>query len=244
MSQNWLNNILPELKTKIDNLPETFAGFKKELLERTDEIGDLEVLSMEDLGWTDHFGFAVFKVKSKTTGNIYNQEYVSRRGGRYHSLRGIVLVSQGGKITHFVVRKCQRFGIGEEVYESIGNIYQTSEEMRKDRIQLSTYLESEMTKLLHVSSIDVDQFFDLGNVYTDVSMFSNVVRIFAMKIRVNSIEEVNKFNDGKAYDDKGYSYKLEVVPIERFYEFFGSVADSFLLAIFGRLQALGVVELK
>jgi hypothetical protein len=34
-----------------------------------------------------------------------------------------------------------------------------------------------------------------------------------------------------------------MIPIEKFYEFFGKVSDSVLLAIFGRLQALNVVKL-
>ncbi|MFZ2153534.1 MAG: hypothetical protein WAV41_05815 [Microgenomates group bacterium] len=48
---------------------------------------------------------------------------------------------------------------------------------------------------------------------------------------------------GKTIDDKGYSFMIEIIPIDKFYEFFGSVADSFLLAIFGRLQALDIVKL-
>jgi len=244
MKQNWLEKAPEEILKKIGELPESFAGFKKELLERGDVVGDLQILSIEELGWTDHFGFAVFKVKSMTTGEIYNQEYVSRRGGKFHSLRGIILLSSGGKITHFVVRKCQRFGIAEEVYESIGNIYQTPEEMRKDKIKMSVYLEDEVKRLLHLPTMEVDQFYDLGNVYTDVSMFSNIVRIFALKIKVNDIESISKYNENKVFDDKGYSYKIEIIPISKFYEFFGTVADSFLLAIFGRLQALSVIDFK
>lgn len=243
MNSKWINNTSKEVLDKLDSLSESFLGFKTELLVKPDKVNDLEILSLADLCWSDHFVIAKFEVKSIRTGKIYFEEFVSRRGGRFHSLRGIVLLEKNGKITHFVVRKCQRFGLGQEIYESIGNIYQPIEELRKDKIVLSSYIEAELAKCLHVPKIRVDRFFDLGNVVTDTSMFNNIVRIFAVTATIESLMDFSVYFEGKVFDDKDYSFQIEIISVEKFYEFFGQVADSFLLAIFGRLQALNVIKL-
>ena len=242
MTRKWLDKTSKEILSEIDALPVSFEGFKKELLERPDKINDLEVIKLIELYYSEHFAVAIFEVKSKN-GQIYTQEYISRRGGQFHSLRGIVLIKQNGKLTHFVVRKTERFGIAKEIYESIGNIYQPISEYQKDKILLSTYIEDELAKCLHLPAIKVEQFYDLGNVLTDTSMFNNIIRIFAVTIEVNKLSDISVYFEGKSFNDKGYNYQIEIIPIEKFYEFFGEVADSFLLAIFGRLQALNVVKL-
>ena len=74
-------------------------------------------------------------------------------------------------------------------------------------------------------------------------MFNNVVRIFAVTIEVGDLSELTLYLKDKIFDDKGYSFQIETIPIEKFFEFFGQAGDSFLLAIFGRLQALNVIKL-
>ena len=241
MNRKWLDNTSKEILREIDSLPESFDGFKKELLERPDSINGLEIIKLIELYYSEHFAIAIFEVKGKN--GIYNEEYISRRNGQFHSLRGIVLVKEKSKLTHFIVRKTERFGIAKEVYESIGNIYQPATEYQKDKIYLSTYIENELAKCLHLPAIKTDQFYDLGNVYTDTSMFNNIVRLFAITIEVDNLSDISVYFDNKIYNDKEYNYKIEMIPVEKFYEFFGEVADSFLLAIFGRLQALNVVKL-
>ena len=243
MKQKWLENTSEEILKKVELLPESFLRFKNELLEKPDKVNDLIIVCLDDIWFSDHFVIAKFQVKSETTGQTYYQEYISRRGGKYHSLRGIVLVKQEGKITHFVVRKCNRFGIGQQIFESIGNIYQPNEEFQKDKILLSSYIKDELAKCLHVPKINIDQFYDLGNVLTDTSMFNNVVRVFAVTIEVGDLSELTLYLKDKIFDDKGYSFQIETIPIEKFFEFFGQAGDSFLLAIFGRLQALNVIKL-
>jgi len=242
MKRKWLNNTSKEILREIESLPKKFETFKEELLERQDKINDLEVIRLLELYYSEHFAISIFEVKSRD-GKIYTQEYISRRGGQFHSLRGIVLIKQRGKLTHFIVRKSKRFGVAKEVYESIGNIYQPTTEYQKDKILLSSYIKDELTKCLHLPSIKIDKFYDLGNVMTDTSMFNNIVRVFAVTIDVDKLSDVSIYFKDKTFDDKGYSYQIEVVPVDKFYEFFGEVADSFLLAIFGRLQALNVIKL-
>ena len=243
MTQNWIKNTKKEILDKIEELPDNFSGFKSDLLAREDMIGDVLVHELVDLSWSDHFGFAKFLVSSEMVGDKYFAEYISRRNGKCQCLRGVVLLKVNGKITHFVIRKCQRFGLEQEVYESLGNIYQTNKEFSENKFSLSEYIKDETTKIMHIDNINVDRFFDLGNVYTDVSMFNNIVRIFAMTIEVKDVKDISNYTDNKLFNKTLYSYKIEIIPIEKFYEFFVQVSDSVLLAIFGRLQALNVIKL-
>ena len=74
-------------------------------------------------------------------------------------------------------------------------------------------------------------------------MSDTIVKLIAIKIETGDINEIESYINGKRYNDKRYDYGFEIIPIGRLLKFLAETSDPFLLAIFGRLQALNVIKL-
>lgn len=241
-SLNWFNSTSLEVKEKIISVPDSFSGFLNDLCDRPEKFNDFEVLEAEDIFINDHFAHIVFNVKSDFTGVTSQKVYTAWKKGVYHSMRGILLLETEGKITHFVVRNCCRFAVGREITESMGSVYPPIT-IRDDKFGAISYIEKQLAEQMRIPNLSFAKYYDLGLIYPDPAMSDNVVTLFAATQKITSIEEINLFIKGKKYDDKGYSYSFEIKPISELLSFLTETNDSFLLAIFGRLQALNVIKL-
>ncbi len=240
--RKWFQNSEIDIQKKILSIPETFEGFLNDLTDRTDNFGDFETLKMIDFNYNDHFAHCVFEVKSNFTGVIGQKVYTAWKKGGHHSMRGTVLFENNGKITHFLVRNCQRYAIGKEIAESIGSIHPPLELIKEGKIS-SLYLEEELEKMMRIPKLEINRYFDLGKIYPDPAMSDNIVNLYAATTKIKNIKEINNYLEGKKYDDKGYSFSFEIIPIEKLLDFLAKTNDAFLLSIFGRLQALNIIKL-
>lgn len=241
-SLKWYMNSDQEVQRKIVDLPESFDGFLNDLCDRPEIFSDFEVIKMEDLFINDHFAHAVFQVKSIFTGVTSQKVYTSWKKGVYHSMRGIMLLETENVVTHFIVRKCSRFAICREIEESMGSIYPPGS-MDQAEVEMITYIEDQFAKQMRVPSLTFSKYFDLGYVYPDPAMSDNAVGLFASILKNPSYKTVEQYVNGKKYDDKGYAFSFSIKPISELLNFLSETNDSFLLAIFGRLQALNVIKL-
>ena len=153
-----------------------------------------------------------------------------------------MLISTQGQITHFLVKKSFRFAPNLMMYEPIGGI-DPLENTEDESKAYEIYLQEELSQKLRIPNIRISKMIDLGRVYPDASLTDEVAKLFAAQIEVEDISRVISFIEGKTYIDKRYDYSFEVFPIEKLFGFLASANDAFLLAIFGRLQALNVIKL-
>lgn len=238
----WFANSDERIKEAIELIPEDFQGFMNELAERADENEFYKINKMTDIYWGVRYAVPVFDVTSKKDGGDYVNSYMSWRKGNYLSLKGLILISTYGQATHFLVKKSFRFAPNIEMYEAIGGIYPL-DGVEDSSKAYEVYLQRELSEKLRVPNIRVSKMIDLGRVYPDASMTDEVAKLYAAQIEVEDISSITKFIEGKTYIDHRYDYGFEVFPIEKLFKFLAETHDSFLLAIFGRLQALNVIKL-
>ena len=157
-------------------------------------------------------------------------------------MKGIILLESDGKISHFLLRNTESFSTSKVLSECLGSIYPPDNFRNGDRLPVN-YLESEIKKMLRLPEIKIDKCIDLGQVYPDQSMSDNIVSLYAAVVKTNSVDEFNRYVEDKKYDDRDYSFTFTLKPIGELLDFLSQTQDSFILAIFGRLQALNVIKL-
>jgi hypothetical protein len=108
---------------------------------------------------------------------------------------------------------------------------------------MSSFVETELAKILRVPLIKTSRFIELGSVNPDGSVADLVIGLYASVIKEDNVENFQKMVEGKEYNDKGYIYSFKILPINELLDFLGKTDDSYLLSIFGRLQALNVIKL-
>lgn len=241
-AKNWFINSNSEIKEGIEQIPNDFQGFMNELADRPDENEFYKINKMTDIYWGVRYAVPVFEVTSKKDGGDYVNSYMSWRKGNYLSLKGLLLIATQGKISHFLVKKSFRFAPDLEMYEAIGGIYPL-EEIEDNSKAYEVYLQQELSEKLRIPKIKISKMIDLGKVYPDASMTDEVAKLFTAQIEVEDINSITSYIEGKTYIDHRYDYSFEVFPIEKLFKFLAETNDSFLLAIFGRLQALNVIKL-
>lgn len=238
---SWFLNSEESIQNKLIDCIDDYLGFIKDLCNRPVQIANYKVLRLVDVHPLKQKIVPVFEVITET-GEIMNYSYVSWSKGKYHSMRGILLVQVDNQVTHFAIRKSARFAVGSFHHESLGSIY-PPKELQKDNAFVSSYVKEELQKILFVPQLSMSRYLDLGEIYPDAGMSDNVVRLFAATVNVKNIDELAKYTNNKKYNIKNYDYTVEFFPIADLLNFLSKTNDSFLLAIFGRLQALNVIKL-
>lgn len=240
--KKWYLASSSEVQDKINSISEEFNGFLNDLADRADENNFYRIIKLVDLYWDERYALPTFDVESVKDGSKYANSYIAWRKGVFHSVRGLILVRVDNKISHFLVRKSVRFASGSEVIETIGSIYPPTE-FNDDSPQYKAYLEEEVRKITRIPSLKFSKFIDLGQVYPDVGMSDNIAKLFTAIVDVKDIQMIDGFIKDKQYNDKRYDYSFELVEVSGLLNFLAKTHDSFLLAIFGRLQALNVIKL-
>lgn len=241
-AHQWYIQSEDKIKSAIENLPDDFSGFLNELADRLDENEFYMINKMTDIYWGVRYAVPVFEVVSKKDGGSYVNSYMSWRKGNYLSLKGLLLIAVHGQITHFLVKKSFRFAPNVEIYEAIGGI-EPLEDVEDDNRSYEIYLQQELSDKLRIPEIKISKMIDLGKVYPNASLTDEVSKLFSAQIEVENIASIVDYIQNKTYIDKRYDYSFEVIPIEKLFKFLAKTNDSFLLAIFGRLQALNVIKL-
>jgi len=239
----WFKNSSSEIQETLLKAPESFEGFMKELSDRPEVIGDVMVIKMIAISFGNHMSLPIFEIKNLKNGEISEYEYVGRKRGPRHSVRGLIMLESDGDIQYFIVRKSQRFAVGGEVWESVGSIYDPSEEIRQDKYKFKNYLETEVAEQFGLPKVSFDRFYDLGIIYPDVGMSSHKVSLFAGVIKGNDWESMKNLLDNKPIFKKNYEYKYIFIPTKELLDYLTKTNDAHALAIFGRLQALNVIKL-
>jgi len=241
-ARNWFNSSSEEIQKALIEAPESFENFISELAAREEKAGNIEILKMVGVSFGNHFALPIFEVKNTVSGKVFEYEYVGRKRGEKHSVRGLIMIEKDGELEYFVVRKSWRFAVAKEVNESIGSIYEPDDESRQDKYKFKNYLEEAFAEQMGLKNIRFDRFYDLGWIYPDVGMSHHKVSLFAA-VLTNGEIDWSKLIPTKKVDSKNYEFSYELLPVNGLLEYLRETNDAHLLAIFGRLQALNVIKL-
>lgn len=240
---SWFINSEAEVQEQITTFPDSFLAFINELAERPEVIGEYKVIKLLSIAFGNHFVLPVFEVVNTRTGAISQYEYIGRKRGKSHSVRGLLMIESKDELKYFVVRKTSRFAIGGETYESIGSIYPPPEGILGDNFAYKSFLESEVASQLELDKVTFDRFYDLGAIYPDVGMTHHMVNLFAAVIAIDNPETLLHKVKGKQLNKKNYDFGFEEIPASELLSFLAKTNDAHVLAIFGRLQAMKVVKI-
>ena len=241
VERKWFKKTSFDLQKDLLNLPEDYNGFLKDLGNRPETIGQVEVLKLVKLAYGNFQIIPVFEVRSNLTNEVFTYEYSSWKYGRFPGYKGIILVESDNQIKFFFIKKGEKFPTGSQVYDAIGTHLVT---FSNDKlIHLPSNIENQVKKLLGVNDIQFKRFIDLGIVNPDPGMTNNHTAIFATIINIVDAERIQKKIGGKQLMALAPGYELEIHPIERLLEFVAKSDDSYFLACVARLQALNIIKL-
>lgn len=239
---NWFNNSEENIQETLLNCPESFDNFLFELSNRKDIAGNIEIIRLIAISFGNHFALPVFEVKDTKSGKIFEYEFIGRKRGTKHSVRGLVMIEKDGELQYFVTRKSWRFAIDSTINESIGSIYEPDDNSRLDKFKFKNYIENALSEQLGEEDVIFERFYDLGWLYPDVGMTHHKVSIFAAVLSSDRIDWDTIFTS-KIINQKNYEFQYELIPVNNLLSYLAATNDSHLLAIFGRLQALNVIKL-
>lgn len=242
LERKWFKNTDFVLQKELLTLPFDWDGFLSDLVKRKDEIGGMDVLKLSDFKRGEFLGLIRFKVRVKSTNEVINYgEYVNYKFGNNPGYRGIILLEQNSQITHFMIKKSEKFPIGEAVFESFGGTVQYK---YGQLINMPKNVELEIKRQLGINELEIKRFIDLGQIYTDVGRASHHISLFAAIIDVtNNNKNISTLKDKEISKTKRISFELKIEPIEKLHEYIHKVDDSFFLGVVLRLVSQGILQI-
>lgn len=231
-TKTWFQNTDPKLQEEVISLPEDHDGFLEDLVGRSDEVGEVDILRLLKLGRGNHLLIPVFEVRSNVNNQTFTYEYVSWKSGQYAGMRGIIFLETEGKITHFLVNRAQKFSTGGKVLDSVGGLF-----LKLDKnipVNLPKKLEQEICYHLGTKDLVFKKILDLGKIYPDYGMSNNVSTLFAAIIDISEFPNPTNKTDFRN-DHKPIGFELEIVHISEFESFVKNTEDNYFLGAAARI---------
>ncbi len=227
----WYQNTSPDIKNIIYHLPTEFDGFLADLATKTDEIDNLEILRLKDLKVGNHLVIPIFEVRQENTNQVFTYEYVSWKQGVNPGYKGILLVENQGKITHFITKQTHKFSQNQVVYDSFGGFISYSQDTLQN---FPKNQELEILRQLGLNKLKIKQFFDLGPLTPDIGLSNHYTSLFAAIIDGSESLHLNSLTKQRLAT-KGLSFSITLHPIEKLPNLIPQIHDSYFLASILRL---------
>lgn len=242
LERKWFKNTDFELQKEILTLPDDWDGYLSDLVKRKDEIRGLEIIKLSSFQRGDFMAFTRFLVRVLHTNQEINyREYVSYKYGNNPGYKGILLLEEDNQIKYFVIKKAEKFPIGELEYDSFGEMIQFRQ---GELINLPKNAEKEIKRQLGIDKIEIKKFIDLGQMYPDVGKTNLHFSLFAAVIDISkNADDIKKLKDKLITNTKMISFELLIEPVEKLHEYIYKVDDSYFLACILRLVSIGVIKL-
>lgn len=243
----WFKKSPKAIQEKLLDLDATCVDFINHLLLRSSIIGSIETCSLQQLEYSRAgiFGFyVVFEVRNHANGSTYCQEYHIWKQGPECGVKGpLFLADDKGAVTHVVVLRETRFGIGKVVFDCPGGFY----EMQLTKT--ANYLE-ELYEELGIEKDQVElsddrlEYIDLGQFLPDAALTANNPRLMAGILKMNpaKLQEVSQLCCNLPWDAEK-SCAL-IVPINQIWGANGLIEkneDGFFLAATLRAFNRGII---
>jgi len=238
--KSWFKNTQLDIQKEIITLPEDHNGFIKDLAQRPDEVGEVDILNLKKLCRGNYFLISVFEVRSNINNQIFTYEYVSWKTGQYGGMRGIIFLETEGKITHFIVNRTHKFSIADEVLDSIGGLF-----LRLDKntpVNFPNKLEQEICHHLGVKELKFKKVIDLGRVYPDYGMTNNSSYLFAAIVDITDFPNTTNKQDFRNRH-KPMGLEIKIVHISEFKDFVKKTEDNYFLGAVARVLTSNELDL-
>jgi hypothetical protein len=235
----WYKKTSKEIKEELKNLPDEFEGFLRDLSERAETIGNVEVIKMTKLNHGHYLVNPVFEVRSNLTNEIFTYEYSSWKYGKETGCKGVILVEVGGKIEYLLVKKTNKFPVGENVIEALGGFYTHFKDNKL--MSLSKKIEEQIKRILEIEELKIKKYVELGDFFPDAGLSNQRVSLFGAVVELENNEDVadyfekNKVNAGKI------NFEVEMWRVEKMADLINESQDGYLLACMARLTANGII---
>jgi hypothetical protein len=232
----WYKSTSKEIRTQLVNLPSDFDGFLKDLGDRPDTLGNVDILKLTKIAFGNYLIIPIFEVRSVLTNEIFTHEFVSWKYGKHSGYHGVILVEIKGKIEYLLVRKTVKFPIGAPILDSLGIFLPSFSQNRP--VDISKTIEQKIAKLLSLKNLNFIEFIELGSAYSDDGMSNNLNSLFASVIGLNDISELDKYTKVKSFNTTTTGFTFERVAIDKILDFSLQSQDAILHTCIGRLIAL------
>ncbi len=234
----WFLNTDTDIKNELLSLPEDHDGFLEDMIGRTDELDNMDILKLERLERGNHLITPVFIVRSHETNQVFTYEYVSWKSGANPGYKGILLIENENKITHFITKTIFKFSQNAQVYDSFGGFIEFK---NKHLVNFPKVQEAEIKHQLGTDDLIIKEFIDLGFINPDIGMSNNRSSLFAAVIDGSQATRLMLDTPLKT---KGISFKISIHPIDELPKLLLNINDSFFLSAIARLVAIGKLNLK
>lgn len=230
VEKNWFKKSPFEVQKTLLELPKGYDGMLRELSIRSDNIGNVEIISMNKIISSGSLAILNFKARSILTNEQIEYEYFCHMSGNNPNCRGIVLVEESNEIKYFILKKSVDFAAGTTVLGSISSYY--PEFSNNNLVSLPSKIESQIKKMLGNEKLNIKRYIDLGGVFTDSLMTSNYTSLYAI-IVANENTTINQ-----------QSNDLEMESIDKLGLYINKANDGYFLAIISKLAALNIINLN
>ncbi len=239
--KSWFKATDPELQKQLLTLPDkgkaNHDGFLGDLANRPDELSDIKIERMVALPRGSFALVPKFEVSKKDNPSMrYTYEYVSWRNGPLSGEKGVVFVENGGKTTHFIVLRGEKFATGKPSWDSVGGFA----DLGVDGVtKLDERTAKEIQEELGIADIKVNRKVSLGKVNPDVGMTNNEPNLFAAFIDGDMASKIKqKPLNGDIYELKSGAV---VFPIDQLPSVVMTNTDGYFLSTIARAWAKGVI---
>ncbi len=238
--KKWFRKTDFEVQKKVFSLSEDFNGFLADFSARRDEYGGMEVVKLIDILPANYNLIALFKVRSTNTNQEFTYEYVSSKYGKSPGYRGLILLEVEGKIKYFMLRRTDKFPIGETVYETIGTYIKYE---GGKLVNMPKVVEDVLKRELFMKDLVIKRFIDLGQMHTDPAVVPTSISLYAAVIDITDSPNLKKI-ESRVIHAKPIQYKLLIEPIDKLKDYVNKVDESYFLACILRLVSMGVINLQ
>ncbi|KKR69869.1 MAG: hypothetical protein UU12_C0035G0007, partial [Candidatus Woesebacteria bacterium GW2011_GWA2_40_7b] len=160
--------------------------------------------------------------------------------GKSPGYRGLILLEVEGKIKYFMLRRTDKFPIGETVYETIGTYIKYE---GGKLVNMPKVVEDVLKRELFMKDLVIKRFIDLGQMHTDPAVVPTSISLYAAVIDITDSPNLKKI-ESRVIHAKPIQYKLLIEPIDKLKDYVNKVDESYFLACILRLVSMGVINLQ
>lgn len=241
MEKSWFQRTDPELQKALLTLPskgiENHNGFLDDLAGRPDTLANIKIERLVALPRGSFALVPKFEVSRLDNPSMrYTYEYVSWRNGPMTGEKGVVFVENGGKTTHFIVLRGEKFATGKKSWDSIGGFA----DIGADGVNsIDERTAREIQEELGVPDMVISRKVNLGTIHTDVGMTNNEPGIFAAFI---DGKDASKISSRPLNGDmRELRTGAVVFPIDALPNVVMTNTDSYFLSVIARAWAKGII---
>jgi hypothetical protein len=236
---DWYKKTSQEIKGELKNLPDEFEGFLKDLGDRPETVGNVEVIKMVKLNHGHYLVNPVFEVRSNLTNEIFTFEYSSWKYGKETGCKGVILVEVDDKIEYLLVKKTNKFAVAKNLFEALGGFYT---HFKDDKlVSLSKKIEEQIKRIVKIEELTIKKYIELGDFFPDAGLSNQRVSLFGAIVELENKESVVDYFENKKIGGGRINFEVEMWPVEKMADLIKESEDGYLLACLARLGANGII---